>query len=162
MLELFLERKKGFTLIELLVVIAIIGLLASVVLVSMTNARRSARDATRKADMRQLVTAQSLYYSYNKDYKTLNGYPDSITDLTNTYMVTTPKDPGTAAAYGFVNNTLDAQKFCYYAILETTCKSGASPPWLIYTASQMGNFCKLAAPSGATDALKLTDCSESD
>lgn len=59
------KNKKGFTLIELLVVIAIIGLLASIVLVSLNSARGKARDARRLSDLRQIMTALELSYDKN-------------------------------------------------------------------------------------------------
>lgn len=59
-------------MIELLVVIAIIGVLASVVLVSLNSARSKSRDAKRVADVRQMQTALELYYN------DCNGYPAGL------------------------------------------------------------------------------------
>ncbi len=142
MLQILTKKKKGFTLIELLVVIAIIGILASIVLVSMGGARRSARDAVRKADMRQLITAQEMYYGARDQYYQLNAYPTSIVDGSVTYMPSCPKDPSTKATYFFLDNSAaaNAQFFCYWAELETT-------PVTYYTASHGGNFCETSAPT---------------
>jgi len=102
-------KQKGFTLIELLVVIAIIGLLASVVLVSLNGARMKARDTKRIADLKQMNTALALYYDANNSQYPNCGEWSYSTDVNwNTtgclqtalapYMPKLPVDPKNNAA----------------------------------------------------------------
>ncbi len=63
-----MNNKKGFTLIELLVVIAIIGLLATLSVVALNNARQKSRDAKRVSDIKQIQTALELYFADANSY----------------------------------------------------------------------------------------------
>lgn len=67
-MRLPLNNIRAFTLIELLVVIAIIGVLASVVVVSINSAREKARDNRRMQDIVQIRTALELYHSDHGHY----------------------------------------------------------------------------------------------
>lgn len=54
------KDNKGFTLIELLVVIAIIGILASVVLASLSTARGRGKDAAIKASLSSAISQAEI------------------------------------------------------------------------------------------------------
>jgi len=70
-----MRKQKGFTLIELLVVIAIIGLLSTLAVVSLNNARAKARDAKRVSDLKQISTLIEMEAANTEN----NSYDDVIT-----------------------------------------------------------------------------------
>ncbi len=63
-----LIKSKGFTLIELLVVIAIIGILAGIVLVSLSGARNTAKDGRVIADMNQIRSQAQIVELEDDDW----------------------------------------------------------------------------------------------
>ncbi|MCX6793301.1 MAG: prepilin-type N-terminal cleavage/methylation domain-containing protein [Candidatus Falkowbacteria bacterium] len=88
-------RSKGFTLIELLVVIAIIGVLSTMAIIALGNARAKARDSKRVADIKQISTALELYFSDNGTYPTIITPGQSIKspDGLIIYMGNVPNNP---------------------------------------------------------------------
>ena len=87
------KYKQGFTLIELLVVIAIIGLLSSIVLVSLNSTKAKARDAQRMSDLHQIKLALELYKNDRGNYPIRNIW-DTVpikTDLSS--YINYPNDP---------------------------------------------------------------------
>ena len=82
-----MTRSRGFTLIELLVVIAIIGLLASIVLASVSSARTKGQDAARILDVKSLKTAMEQYDIDNNGYPTSNGTSNGDVLLTDATLV---------------------------------------------------------------------------
>lgn len=94
-------------------------------------------DAARKADMRQMTSAQMMYYADNNAYFTSDSYPSAIGYI----MTQTPEDPS-GGPYGWIDNTGDSQKFCAYADLE---KDG------FFTATDAGVFEVAAEPRTFSD-----------
>ncbi len=134
------SHKTGFTLIELLVVIGIIGILSSIVLVSVNQARMKARDARRKSDLIQLRTALHLYYSKKNNYVengsgcgwggngsgwvnyTGTNYPKSITQclMEEGVLSTDIKDPTRPTNnHAYMKYTCSGGKVYLYASLES-------------------------------------------
>lgn len=129
------RSKKGFTLIELLVVIAIIGVLASIVLASLNNARQKSRDARRISDIKQIQLALELYF----DGTGAGGYPVAnatacspttamygLEALAPTYIPVVPTDPNaTLKCYKYSTVTGSTKPTTYHlgATLEDTTNS---------------------------------------
>jgi len=112
--------KRGFTLIELLVVIAVIGVLASVVIAALGDARTKARDTKRLGDIRAIQTALEMYYADNGVYPQttwVSSYQSTWTTgvlptALAPYLATLPADPTNSspiAPNGGVN-------YSYYAL----------------------------------------------
>lgn len=67
-------NRNKFTLIELLVVVAIIGILASLLLPSLSKARAKAQFAICKSNNRQITVAVNLYTTDDSDFLPFSGW----------------------------------------------------------------------------------------
>lgn len=132
----FSRKERGFTLIELLVVITIIGVLTTLVTTNFVGVRQRARDAQRKADIRQLQSALELFrtdegiYPINNSTHRLNSTAcptsSSFTDSEGNgtvYMTKIPCDPLGSSIYNSGNYyyySLDGLTYTLAVCLENT------------------------------------------
>ena len=134
------SKHAGFTLVELLVVITIIGILAAIVLATLSGAGPQSRDVDRKADLRTLQAAVELYRSDNGRYPegcngpgNWSGQQDTdyacssgnqyITNLAPEYIPVLPRDPksnGDDSGYVY---TVDEEGFVYKIMALNTVES---------------------------------------
>jgi len=82
------KTNKGFTLIELLVVIAIIGILASVVLVSLNAARQKGKDVKVISDIQGIRTSLESGFNGIKYTDLVNGATTTGPDIANINLLT--------------------------------------------------------------------------
>ncbi len=132
-------RPRGFTLIELLVVIAIIGILSSIIMVSLGGAKQKARDARRIADIRSIQLALATYYNDNLFYPRNIYTPSNLvsgSDIGNglapAYLAIVPKDPNGNSGDNCNSNGANTLPSCYhynaYVVSGTgLCNSGNTP-----------------------------------
>ena len=114
-------NQKGFTLIELLVVIAIIGILASIVLVSLNDARNKGYDTEVKSELAQIRNAMEICYDDKGGSYSLCTVPAGVT----------PPACSDDAAYDL---TVSVAPGVAYAVFADLC--GATFDWCIDSTGQ--------------------------
>jgi len=114
-------KKKAFTLIELLIVIAIIGLLATLSVIALNNARAKSRDAKRMADVKQMQTALELYFNDAQSYpdEDMINTDKTIKSGTNIYMQNVPTPPTPPSShYQYTYTSSDTNTYTLQYFLE--------------------------------------------
>jgi prepilin-type N-terminal cleavage/methylation domain-containing protein len=113
-----MKKQKGFTLIELLVVIAIIGILASIVLVSLGGARAKARDAQRLSDVKQMALILEMESS--------GGSAALVGCTTADADVTTCTGPGEVSQFSNFDDPSNPTAICSSATTSDPCQYSVS------------------------------------
>ena len=112
----FNKKTGGFTLVEILVVIAIMGVLMTIIIASIANARAKSRDNKRISDLKEIQLALEQYYDQT------NNYPSApFTSATNLYpyLPSMPTDPNTSQYYSY-DFSQTTTTFCLGTLLEVT------------------------------------------
>jgi len=144
-------NNQGFTLIELLVVIAIIGVLSTLAVIALGNARAKARDSKRMSDLKQIGTALELYYTDHGNYPIIITPGNSLVSLdgTRVYMADIPSNPtprtdGGCANVNYVYDSDDGNGIDDHTPYTlTSCIGGAvgglSAGTIVYTSNGFSN-----------------------
>lgn len=110
------KKLRGFTLVELLVSIGIIGILATVVIISLDipGSFQAAQDSERKSDINQIHKALVQYYIDNRCYPLQQEWDamscgGSVPNSLKPYFSSVPCDPNTNEKY-------------FYEPLDNSCK----------------------------------------
>lgn len=113
-----IDKLRAFTLVELLVVVSIIGLLATIIMVSLSGIGEKGNNAKRLSDMRSIHTAliASYYASVPYHFPTAT---EGIAELvTNKLLDSNPIDPDSGSNYAYTPVSRAGAEGC----LLTACK----------------------------------------
>jgi prepilin-type N-terminal cleavage/methylation domain-containing protein len=102
-------HKKGFTLVEILVALSILALLAAIVMMNMSEAKKKARDTQRISDLQQLAVAFRMHRDFNSVNPTYTngivlgegGALDAVLLPYLSKMVMDPRGSGSESTYEY-------------------------------------------------------------
>lgn len=153
-------HRRGFTLIELLLVVSLIGLLASIILTSLTNARAKARDAQRIGNLKQIANAISLYADQNTSMSGCASLHSDILTCTGPFTVSNIKDPT------YVDSThpgacgTNPSGVCQFSISKPngTIGAPATQNWVVCTYLESGTGQPLSISSATSTPFSTNAC----
>ena len=118
---------KGFTLIELLIVISIVALIAFMTIIVFGQAKASARDGKRKAEIHTIETALQQYYvefgrypieaagaSIEEQYENKSGA--FYEEMSYSYLPTAPEDPLYGSRQTYVDPDGEPREYSYHYV----------------------------------------------
>ncbi|MBI2049275.1 MAG: type II secretion system protein [Parcubacteria group bacterium] len=114
-----LKPSGGFTLIELLIVVAIIGILSSVIFVTVSNTRPRARDVQRIAEVKQLQLALTL-----EDVESVSGAVALTGCASSDSAVSACTGPGKLSTFTGIRDSLGETDICGASGASGACKYG--------------------------------------
>lgn len=147
-----MKKVKAFTLIELLVVIVIIGILAALIVLSLSAARAKAKDARAKSAVSDVATAVEMYINDHENIPVgglapeqarKTGAGSSIADYLKSDAVDATGDAvwykiTSATQYGVVGLAADGVK-CWYTSSGVSGRTNN----LSVTTPASGNVCNI-------------------
>lgn len=103
------KKQRAFTLIELLAAITIMGIITAIALVSLKDARASARDVQRKGDLEDIRSALEIYRADCGSYASSLSWGSALVGsnasgscaTSKQYMSKVPNDPLSSGGYAY-------------------------------------------------------------